>query len=66
MIDGKGGRTGKPLDSYAEGKTDDQLKDGLLNPKKAIGPDPRTPSYKDKLTDDEVKAVIAYIRSLKK
>jgi cytochrome c553 len=66
QIDGKGGKIGKPLNGIAEGKTDAQLKDTLLDPKKAIAPDTKMPSYKDKLTDDEINGVIAYLKTLKK
>lgn len=63
-IDGKGGKTGKPMAEYAA-KTDEQLKAALLDPKKSIGPDTKMPSYKDKFSDAEVNAVIAYIKTLK-
>lgn len=66
MIDGKGGKIGKPMNGIAEGKTDDFLREALLDPKKAIAADTKMPSYKDKLKDDEVKAVIEYIKTLKK
>jgi mono/diheme cytochrome c family protein len=65
MIDGKGGKIGKSLNGIAEGKTDDYLRGALLDPKKTIGADTKMPSYKGKLTDDEVAGVIAYLRSLK-
>ena|SRR5664280_2183613 len=65
-IDGKGGKIGKPLNGIAEGKTDDFLSQALLDPKKAIAPDTKMPSYRDKLKDEEVKAVVEYLKSLKK
>jgi cytochrome c553 len=65
-IDGKGGKSGKPMNGITEGKTDDWLIESLKDPKKAIGPDTKMLSYKDKLTDDEMKAVVAYIKTLKK
>jgi mono/diheme cytochrome c family protein len=65
-IDGKGGKIGKPLNGVAEGKTDDFLGQALLDPKKAIAPDTKMPSYKDKLKAEEVKAVVEYLKSLKK
>lgn len=65
QIDGRGGHSGKPMYEYAD-KTDVELKAGLLDPKKTIGPSTKMPSYKDKLTDDEIQAVIAYIKTLKK
>jgi mono/diheme cytochrome c family protein len=64
-IDGKGGKIGKPMNGLAEGKTEDYLKGALLDPKKNIAPDTKMPSYKDKLTDEEIGAVIAYLKSLK-
>ena len=66
-VDGKGGRKEmKPLNGITEGKTDEWLLDAMKDPKKTIGPDTKMPSYKDKLTDDEIKAVIAYLKTLKK
>lgn len=64
-IDGKGGKIGKPLNGLVEGKTDEHLKGALLDPKKTIAADTKMPSYKDKLTDDEVSAVIAYLKTVK-
>lgn len=66
QVDGKGGHFGKSLNGVAEGKTDQFLMEVFTDPKKALGPDTRMPSYKDKLTEDEIKAVIAYLKSLKK
>ena len=63
-IDGKGGKIGKPMNGITEGKTDELLKGALLDPKKTIKSDTKMPAYK--LTDDEVAAIISYIRSLKK
>jgi cytochrome c1 len=63
-VDGKGGKTGKPMNGITEGHTDEWLKESLLDPKKAIAPDTKMPAYK--FTDDEVNAVIAYMKSLKK
>jgi hypothetical protein len=42
-------------------KTGEQLKAGLRDPKKTIGPSTKMPSNKDKLTDDEIQAVIANV-----
>ena len=64
-IDGKGGKTGKPMNGIAEGKTDEYLKGSLLTPKETIDPKTKMPSYKDKMTDEEVDAVIAYLKTLK-
>src|ERR1051325_1920264 len=60
-IDGKGGKTGKPMNGITEGRTDEWLLEAMKDPKKTIAPDTKMPSYKDKLTDDEIKSVIAYI-----
>ncbi len=65
VIDGKGGKIGKPLNGVAAGKTDEQLKGALLDPKKTIAPDTKMPSYQGKLTDEEVNGVIAYLKTLK-
>lgn len=65
-IDGKGGKIGKPMNGITEGKTDEYLHNAIVDPKKTIGPDTKMASYKDKLKDDEVKAVIEYIKTLKK
>lgn len=61
-IDGKGGKTGKPMNGLAEGKTNDFLKGALLDPKKTISANVKMPAYK--FSDDEVAAIIAYIKSL--
>lgn len=65
-IDGKGGKKEfKPMNGIAKDKTDEFLTGSLLDPKKTIKADTKMPSYKGKLTDDEVKAVIEYIKTLK-
>lgn len=64
-VDGKGGKKEmKPMNGITEGKTDDYLKGSLLDPKKTIKADTKMPAYK--ITDEEVAAVIAYMKSLKK
>ncbi len=63
-IDGKGGKLGKPLNGIAAGKTDEYLTGALLDPKNTLAADTKMPSYKGKLTDDEVKSVVAYLKSL--
>lgn len=65
VVEGKGGKTGKPMDTFAE-KTEEQLTAAIVDPKTAIAPDTKMPSYKTKLTADEIKSVVAYIKSLKK
>ena len=64
-IDGQGGKM-SPLNGIADGKTDEQLMGGIIDPKTTLGADTKMPSYKGKLTDDEVKAIIAYLKTLKK
>lgn len=65
-IDGKGGRKDiTPLNGITKDKTDEYLTGSLLDPKKTIKADTKMPSYKDKLSDDDVKAVIEYLKSLK-
>lgn len=59
------GKSAKPLAEGAAGKDEAYLKGSLVDPKKTIGPDTKMPSYKDKLSDDEVKAVVEYLKSLK-
>lgn len=62
-IDGKGGKIGKPMEELAVGKTDEFLKGALLDPKKTIAADTKMLSYQGKLTDEQVAAVIAYMKA---
>jgi cytochrome c5 len=55
------GAMASPLTAYAEGKTDEFLKGAILNPKQTLGSSTLMPVYK--LTDEEVQALIQYIRS---
>jgi len=64
QIDGKGGKMSKPMEELAADHPDEFLKGSLLDPKKTLKPDTKMPAYK--YTDDEVAAVIAYMKSLKK
>lgn len=57
----KEGAMASPLTAYAEGKTDEFLKAAIINPKEALGSATLMPAYK--LTDEEVEALIHYIRS---
>jgi mono/diheme cytochrome c family protein len=57
----KEGAMASPLTAYAEGKTDEFLKGAIINPKETLGSATLMPAYK--LTDEEVEAVIHYIRS---
>ena len=60
----KQGGKGKPLEELAGGKTDAFLKGALTDPKKTIDPKTIMPAYK--FTDEEVQAVIEYLRSVSK
>jgi mono/diheme cytochrome c family protein len=60
----KEGGLAQPLAGIAEGKTDEFLKQVLLNPKEALGPMTRMPNFD--YTDEQVQALIAYLRSLSK
>ncbi len=62
VVDGKGGKIGRALAEFA-GKPDEELMAALVDPKKAIGPS--TPMPAVKLSDDDQKAVIAFIKSQK-
>ena len=60
----KEGGMAAPMAGLAEGKTDDFLKQAILNPKEALGPKTRMPAYK--YNDEEIKAMTDYLRSLSK
>jgi mono/diheme cytochrome c family protein len=60
----KEGGKGKPLEELAKGRTDVFLKDAITDPKKTIGPQVLMPPYN--FTDEEVQAVIEYLRSVSK
>jgi cytochrome c2 len=60
----KEGGVGKPVPMLVGTNTDAFLKEAISNPKKAIGPEVRMPQYK--FTDEELQAVIVYLRSLAK
>ncbi len=60
----KEGGKGKPMEELAQGKTDAFLKEAVTDPKKAISPQVLMPAYK--FTDEEVQAVIEYLRSVSK
>ncbi len=62
IVEGKGGKIGKPLADFS-GKPDDEIRAALMDPKKAIGPS--TPMPAVKLSEDDLKAAIAYIKSQK-
>ena len=65
-LDGKGGKAGQPLKGIADGKSDEQLRAVLLNPKRALGPKTKMPSFARKLSGDEEQAIIEFVKSLKK
>ncbi|MGO9579851.1 MAG: c-type cytochrome [Desulfobaccales bacterium] len=56
--------TGKPLEMLVGTNADAFLKEAITNPKKACGPQVKMPEFK--LTDEQLKDVIAYLRSLAK
>ena len=60
----KEGGQGKPMEMLVGTNTDAFLKESISNPKKALGPQVRMPEYK--LTDEELQAVVAYLRSIAK
>jgi len=55
-------KKGKPLNEVTKDKTDEYLKGALLTPKETIDPKTKMPAYK--FSDEEVKAVIDYLKSL--
>jgi len=55
-------KKGKPLNQVTKGKTDEFLKGALVDPKKTIDPKTKMPGYK--FTDEEVNAVMEYLKSL--
>ena len=57
-------KQGKPMEMLVGTNTDAFLKEAIINPKKAIGPEVKMPEYK--LTDEQLKDVIAYLRSVAK
>jgi mono/diheme cytochrome c family protein len=55
---------GKPMEMLVGTKDDAFLKEAITNPKKACGPQVKMPEFK--LTDEQLKDVIAYLRSIAK
>ncbi len=60
----EGSTTGKPMEMLAGTNTDAHLKEAIINPKKALGPQVKMPEFK--LTDEQAKDVIAYLKSIAK
>jgi mono/diheme cytochrome c family protein len=60
----EGSNLGKPLEMVAGTNNDARLKEVITNPKKALKPDVKMPEFK--LTDEELRDVIAYLRSIAK
>lgn len=58
----KEGGKGQPMAALAGANTDTYLKESILHPKETIGPKTLMPTYK--FTDQEVQAVIEYLRSM--
>jgi mono/diheme cytochrome c family protein len=56
--------TGKPMEMLAGKSNDAHLKEAIINPKKALGPEIKMPATK--LTDEQAKDMIAYLRSIAK
>ena len=56
--------TGKPMEMLVGTNDDAFLKEAITNPKKACGPEVKMPEFK--LTDEQLKDVIAYLRSIAK
>ena len=62
-VDGQGGKLGKPLNGAATGKSDEYLGKVLRDPKSVLPRQSRMPAFT--ISDEELTAVIAYLRSLK-
>ena len=56
--------TGKPMGMLVGKNTDAHLKETIINPKKALGPQVKMPEFK--LTDQQLQDVIAYLKSVAK
>ena len=56
--------TGKPMEMLVGTNSDAHLKEAIINPKKACGPEVKMPEFK--LTDKELQDVVAYLRSIAK
>ena len=55
---------GKPMEMLVGTNTDAHLKESLINPKKALGPQIKMPEFK--LTDEQQNDIIAYLKSIAK
>lgn len=64
MLCHREGGLGKPMETLAGKKTDTFLKEVITDPKKAFGPQVRMPEFK--LTDQQLQAVVVYLRSIAK
>ncbi len=60
----KDGGMATSMAKMAEGKTDEFLKQSILNPKQALGPNTRMPAYK--FNEEEMQAMLHYLRSVSK
>ena len=60
----EGSTTGKPMEMLVGTNNDAHLKEAIINPKKALGPEVKMPAVK--LTDEQVQDVIAYLKSIAK
>ncbi|MEZ4599936.1 MAG: cytochrome c [Syntrophotaleaceae bacterium] len=54
----------QPLAGIAEGKTDEYLRQSIVDPKEVLGPTTRMPAYD--YTLEEAQAMVEYLRSLSK
>ena len=55
---------GKPMEMLVGTNTDAHLKEALINPKKALGPQIKMPEFK--LTNEQQNDIIAYLKSIAK
>ena len=60
----QGGNLGKPMEMLVGTNNDAYLKEAIIDPKKALGPQVKMPEFK--LSDAELQDVIAYLRSIAK
>jgi mono/diheme cytochrome c family protein len=60
----EGSDKGKPMEMLVGTNSDTFLKDVIKDPKKVLKPDQKMPAFK--LTDEQVKDIIAYLKSIAK
>jgi mono/diheme cytochrome c family protein len=64
-IGGKGGKSAPDLSAIGKTKTAKWLEDQIKDPK-SHNPDAKMPGYEDAIKDKDLKALVAYLQSLKK